>query len=152
VANIRAVKEELAPSGKIISGVFVDHLGKLNHPQASRDDLAIGKTTSLFANAAKDMDVPILVLSQINRGVQNRDDKRPTMSDLSDSGKIENDADTIALVYRDEYYHPDTDDKGVAEIIIAKQRNGPTGPVRVAFENRSTTFRNLEPTYEPYKY
>ena len=100
---------------------------------------------------AKELKVPVVALSQLNRAVETRStkDKRPQLSDLRESGAIEQDADTIVFIFRDEYYNPDTDLKGIAELIIAKQRNGPTGKVKVRFASSYTRFDNLEPADYP---
>ncbi len=109
---------------------------------AENRTLEISNITRALKGLAKELDCPVVVLSQLNRSLEQRPDKRPIMSDLRESGAIEQDADLIMFIYRHEVYEPETEHKGSAEIIIAKQRNGPIGKVRLTFLGEFTRFEN----------
>jgi replicative DNA helicase len=100
---------------------------------------------------ARELEVPVITISQLSRAVESRESHRPRMSDLRESGAIEQDADLILLLYRDEYYHPEKEEaKGKAEVIIAKQRNGPTGSVDLAFIGEQLRFEDLAPYQDDF--
>jgi replicative DNA helicase len=127
--------------------IVVDYLGLMTGGPDERNDLRIASYSSGLKGLAKQLGVPVVALAQLNRSVEQRPNKRPTMADLRDSGAIEQDADTILFLYRDEVYHPDTADRGTAEVIIAKQRNGEIGHVRLAFIGEHSKFADLAPGY-----
>ncbi|MEX3614722.1 MAG: replicative DNA helicase [Burkholderia gladioli] len=130
-----------------LSLVIVDYLGLMTGGPDERNDLRIGSYSAGLKGLAKQLDVPVIALAQLNRGVENRPSKRPGMADLRDSGAIEQDADCVMLLYRDEVYNPDSMDRGTAEVIIGKQRNGETGSVRLAFIGEHQKFADLAPGY-----
>jgi len=126
--------------------VIVDYLQLMNARQR-RDETeaqAVGRLSRGLKWLARELDIPVIALSQLNREVERRSDKRPTMADIRSSGQIEQDADVILLLHRDDYYDPDTDRKNIVEVIVAKQRNGPTGTVELVFLKEYNIFANLE--------
>ncbi|RMG40389.1 MAG: replicative DNA helicase [Candidatus Dadabacteria bacterium] len=130
--------------------IVVDYLQLMRSPAYSQSrEQEISDISRSLKALAKELNVPVIALSQLNRSVESRNDKRPLMSDLRESGAIEQDADIIMFIYRDEVYHPEnTENHGVAELIVSKQRTGPTGTVRVAFSPEFTRFDNLEEQHE----
>jgi len=124
--------------------IVIDYLQLMDADQLTQTRaLEMSSVTKSLKRLAKELDVPIVLLSQLNRKLEDRQNKRPVMSDLKESGSIEEDADVVIFAYRDEYYNEETLDKGVAEMIIAKQRNGPLGTVRLKFTGKFTRFDNL---------
>lgn len=149
-AEMRARARRLAKEHGQLGLIVVDYLQLMKVPgfKAENRTAEISEISRSLKSLAKELGVPVVALSQLNRSLEQRQDKRPVMSDLRESGAIEQDADIICFIYRDEVYHEDSPDKGMAEIIIAKQRNGPIGKVKVTFLGRYTRFENLSTTYQ----
>ncbi|KTD70419.1 replicative DNA helicase [Legionella steelei] len=144
--EMRARARRLAKDqGTNLGLIVVDYLQLMKVPGFSADNRTaeISEISRSLKSLAKELQVPVIALSQLNRSLEQRADKRPVMSDLRESGAIEQDADLICFIYRDEVYNEDSPDKGTAEIIVAKQRNGPIGKVRVAFIGKYTRFEDL---------
>ncbi len=142
--EVRSRARRLAKQYGKLGLVIVDYI-QLMQATASGENRAteISEISRALKSLAKELQVPVIAISQLNRSLEQRPNKRPVMSDLRESGAIEQDADVILFIYRDEVYNPDTQEKGVAEIIIGKQRNGPIGTVRLTFLGEHTRFENF---------
>jgi replicative DNA helicase len=137
------VRRLLAEKGGKLGLVLIDYLQLMEGSGSDNRVQELSRITRSLKGLARELNVPVIALSQLSRSVESRSDKRPMMSDLRESGAIEQDSDLIIMLYRDEYYNPDTPDRGIAEIIITKHRNGPTGKVKLLFDPQFTRFRNL---------
>lgn len=147
VMDMRARSRRLMAQEKKIDLIVVDYIQLMQGSKSSRGDGSREKEISEISrnlkSLAKELKVPIIGLSQLSRALESRPDKRPMLSDLRESGAIEQDADLVGFVYRDEYYNKDSEDRGIAEFIISKHRAGETGTVRLAFMGEYTLFANL---------
>jgi replicative DNA helicase len=147
-AEVRARARRVAKENGQLGVIVIDYLQLMQVPENSENRTAeISEISRSLKSLAKELKVPVIALSQLNRSLEQRADKRPVMSDLRESGAIEQDADLIAFIYRDEVYNENSPDKGTAEIIIAKQRNGPIGKVRLTFLGQYCCFENFTRNY-----
>jgi len=149
VLELRAKSRRLKREANI-GLIIIDYLQLMRGLTAQENRTQeLSEISRSLKSLAKELNIPVIALSQLNRQVEQRADRRPMMADIRESGAIEQDADVIMFIYRDEVYKPDSQDEGVAEVIIGKQRNGPTGTVRLTFRREYTRFDNLVEHLEP---
>ena len=137
------VRRLQAEKGGKLGLVLLDYLQLMEGSGSDNRVQELSRITRSLKGLAREIHAPIIALSQLSRGVEARTNKRPMMSDLRESGSIEQDADLVIMLYRDSYYNPDSPDRNVAEVIIAKHRNGPTGTIKLLFQAELTKFENL---------
>jgi replicative DNA helicase len=135
----RLVAQQKEPLGLVL----LDYLQLMEGGGSDNRVQELSKMTRSLKGLARELNVPIIALSQLSRGVEQRTNKRPMLSDLRESGSIEQDADLVIMLYRDEYYNPDSSDRGIAEALIVKHRNGPVGVVKLIFNAELTKFESL---------
>lgn len=133
----------MAEQGKDLGLIVIDYLQLMEGTTPDNRVQELSRITRGLKGMARELNVPVIALSQLSRGVESRTNKRPMLSDLRESGSIEQDADLVLMIYRDEYYNPETPDRGITEVIVTKHRNGPVGTVKLLFEPQFTRFRNL---------
>lgn len=145
--EVRARARRLCRQHGDLGLIVVDYLQLMSSSSPGENRATeISEISRALKSLAKELKVPVIALSQLNRSLEQRPNKRPVMSDLRESGAIEQDADVILFIYRDEVYNPETQDKGIAEIIIGKQRNGPIGKVDLTFLGEYTRFESYAKT------
>ena len=143
-AKVRSVLRKIRSDKGELGLVVLDYIQKLGDRAAGNRAQTVGKFSGAFKDIAKEFDVPFVALAQINRGVESQANKRPLMSDIKDSGDIEQDMDLGLLLYRDEYYNPDTAESNIMEVIVGKNRNGATGNCSIQFNSSIGRFTTLE--------
>ena len=144
VMEMRAKARRIKAKHGDLGLVVVDYLQLMSSPHRSESrQVEVSEMSRGLKILARELECPVMALSQLNRSLEYRQDKRPMLADLRESGSIEQDADVVMFIYRDSAYNPDSEDKGTAEIIVGKHRNGPTGTVRLAFLDHQTKFANM---------
>lgn len=143
VTQMRSQARRLQAEKGQLGLILIDYLQLMEGSDSDNRVQALSKITRSLKGLARELNVPLIALSQLSRGVEQRNNKRPMMSDLRESGSIEQDADLVIMLYRDSYYNPDSPDRDTAEVIIAKHRNGPTGTVKLLFQPELTKFLNI---------
>ena len=146
------VKEILSKSKKIkenvglgeLGLVIVDYIQMMDGPNKESRDKELSKIVLDLKEMAKALDVPVVLMSQLSRDIEKRENCRPMLCDLRETQGLEAHADVVIMLYRDEYYHPETEERGIAELIVTKHRNGPVGTVKLLFEPQFTRYRNLD--------
>src|SRR5699024_10397260 len=148
VSDIRSKCRRLKQE-HVLGMIIIDYLQLIQGSENSRENRQqeVSEISRSLKSLARELEVPLIALSQLSRGVEARQDKRPMMSDLRESGSIEQDADIVSFLYRDDYYDDESEQQNIIEIIISKQRNGPTGTVELAFVKEYNKFVDLDRTY-----
>ena len=137
-------QEIMKKTGKELGLVVIDYVQLMEGRNKESRDEEFSQIVIALKNIATKLVVPVVVLSQLNRAVEHRKNKRPMLSDIRETQSLECHADLVVMIYRDEYYEPETEEQGITELIVCKHRNGPVGTVKLLFEPRYTRFRNLE--------
>lgn len=146
VMAMRSRARRVKQQNKALNLIVIDYLQLMTMPKSESRQLEISAISRSLKELARELDVPVIALSQLSRAVESREDKKPQLSDLRESGSIEQDADTVMMLYRPEYYEPTDENRGVAELVLAKQRNGPTGTVSLQFRGSIMRFENRAPS------
>ena len=140
ISKCQAIKEKNKTD---LGLVVIDYVQLMDGPQYPSRDEELSKIVVQLKEMAKLLQVPVIVLSQLNRAIEHRRNKRPMLSDLRETQSLESHADIVTMIYRDEYYNPETEDRGITELITCKHRNGPVGTVKLLLEPQFSRFRNL---------
>ena len=143
LAALRSIARKLKRENDI-KLIIIDYLQLLEGNNRENRNLEISEISRSLKLLAKELDIPIIALSQLSRSVESRQVKKPILSDLRESGSLEQDADIVMFLYREDYYIPETENKNITEVIIAKNRNGPTGSIPVFFHKEYLRFQDLE--------
>ena len=146
IMEIRSKARRLRSKVGELGLIVLDYVQLMSgRPGAESRQIEVSEISRGLKILAREVEAPVIALAQLNRGLEQRADKRPMLSDLRESGSLEQDADVVMFIYRDEVYNEDSPDMGTAEILVAKHRNGPTGTIKLAFLDHYTLFANMGP-------